>query len=108
MRKTYIKPEMNSEKFITNEYIAVCWDLRCYTPLCKYNDYNNRIGGIYEDTDEGLNKCVKDYDKSNIIHEAGDTDYETEGKYYHIGRFLSLHHELTITKHGDGTTANAS
>ena len=31
MRKIYIKPEMNSEEFVTNEYIAACWSAECKT-----------------------------------------------------------------------------
>lgn len=29
MRKIYIKPMMNSEEFVTNEYIAVCYTVEC-------------------------------------------------------------------------------
>ena len=31
MRKTYIRPEMHSEEFVTNEYVAACWSATCKT-----------------------------------------------------------------------------
>lgn len=96
MRKEYVKPLMESEEFVSNEYVAACWDLRCDTPFCEYNRYLNRIGGDSYGEDELL-ECVKDYEKeySNIIHQGGDKTYEDTGKYYHSGGLG--HHELTIT-----------
>ena len=31
MKRTYIKPFMESEEFVTNEYVAACWLVTCIT-----------------------------------------------------------------------------
>ena len=31
MKRTYIKPFMESEEFVTNEYVAACWLVTCET-----------------------------------------------------------------------------
>ena len=30
--KTYVKPMMQSETFVANEYIAACWKIKCNVP----------------------------------------------------------------------------
>lgn len=92
MKREYVKPVIESEEFVANEYVAACWDLKCNTPFCKYNDYNNRIGGD-KYTENDFEKCVEDFNKAQIIHKGGDHVYETSSKYYHIGGIG--HHELT-------------
>ena len=29
MKKAYVKPVMESEAFVANEYVAACWDVYC-------------------------------------------------------------------------------
>lgn len=29
MKKNYVKPEMGSEAFVANEYVAACWTVEC-------------------------------------------------------------------------------
>ena len=31
MKKAYVKPVMESEEFVANEYVAACWTLTCIT-----------------------------------------------------------------------------
>lgn len=102
MKKTYVKPTAECEEFVANEFVAACWDLRCYTPGCKYNDYKNRIGGDkYNYTDEDFLRCVNEYGKEDVIH-GGDEKHwsllgwENPDSYYHSGGVG--HHKLTITR----------
>lgn len=37
MKKTYIKPFMESEEFVTNEYVAACWLVTCLTDPDREN-----------------------------------------------------------------------
>ena len=30
--KTYVKPMLQSETFVANEYIAACWKINCNVP----------------------------------------------------------------------------
>lgn len=32
MRKEYVKPSITSEEFVSNEYIAACWNISCNVP----------------------------------------------------------------------------
>lgn len=46
--KKYVKPTMNGEMFVANEYVGACWKIGCNTSAA--NDYedsinNNPIGG---------------------------------------------------------------
>lgn len=48
MRKEYVKPVMESEAFVSNEYVAACWTLTC-TGTC---------GGVETTRDEGYSEGV--------------------------------------------------
>lgn len=112
MKKTYVKPVMESEEFVANEYVAACWDLKCDTIGCEYDKYAVRIGGNqYSNTADDFARCVQDLGDSKKIHAANSLNSckngltsilggETSGEYYHIGGFqtdFALHHKLTIT-----------
>ena len=45
MKKEYVQPIMSGEQFVPNEYVTVCYKIRCRTP----ND-NDRFRYLYEDT----------------------------------------------------------
>ena len=96
MKKTYVKPIMEMEGFVPNEYVAACWKLTCGTFWCDYNSYNYIIGGDKYSEDD-FAKCVNDCGKKNVIHAGGDKGYEDSSKYYHAGGWFGYHHELTIT-----------
>lgn len=124
MKKTYVKPVMESEEFVANEYVAACWDLKCDTIGCEYDKYAVRIGGS-QYTAEDFARCVEDLNDPYKIHAANSLascdslgnfflGAETDGKYYHIGGFQTVidwHHELTITlisEETDNVHPNAS
>lgn len=107
MKKEYIKPLMDSEMFIANEYIATCWDVRClYKDInlstCKYNDEeylkNHHINGL--NLKEALSK---DYDFMHIgivseYHKVQISTFqfteEDPSKYYHETGVPTVHHEV--------------
>lgn len=51
MKKKYVRPAMESETFITDEYIAACWTVWCNVPSgIGYIEKNGRKGyQAYED-----------------------------------------------------------
>lgn len=74
MRKEYVKPVMESEEFISNEYVATCWTLDCtkcdgyletrsdaYSegPMLYENDLWNSIG-------EKKSPCSSKIDKTTF------------------------------------------
>lgn len=107
MKKTYVKPIMEMEGFVPNEYVAACWELTCKVSSCGYN---KRIGGDGYSAND-LEKFVNDYNQSNVIHAGNNSEYyhgggglldfykEDPAEYYHVKVVLGMefHHELTIT-----------
>ena len=108
MRKEYVKPVMESEEFVTNEYIAACW-----TFSCQHCSYSNKIGGNY--TENELDTCVNNYPEATIHsgrHAASQTvgtGAEDSSSYYHTDTSTDRCHPLSYPElAGRGTTANAS
>lgn len=84
MRKEYVKPVMESEEFISNEYVASCYTIKCTNSKgsCgnitgKYNDYegsltvNDEGVGVYYGTIGTSSGCTnktnpKDYDVKDL------------------------------------------
>lgn len=95
MKKEYVKPVIESEEFVANEYVAACWNVHCTLHngnflSCGQEDWS--IKGY-----DSIEAYIKDNpDRHPYIHNDMDTNYEESGKYYHIGS-LNLHHELLIT-----------
>ena len=56
MRKEYVKPMMESEEFVSNEYVAACWRVTCDT-LTGHDHCN------------GSSTIITDEDKNNNIRE---------------------------------------
>lgn len=54
--KTYVKPMMQSETFVANEYIAACWKINCNVPT-GYGFIDDNGNGSY---DRGETKLTSD------------------------------------------------
>lgn len=53
MKKEYVKPAMESETFITDEYVAACWTVWCNVPWgYGYYEKNGRPGYQEDSEDE--------------------------------------------------------
>lgn len=46
MRKEYVKPVMESEEFVSNEYVAACWTATCLECGTEKEAYDNMATGI--------------------------------------------------------------
>lgn len=88
MKKEYMKPVMESEAFVANEYVAACWFIRC-----------NRNHNIYSDVVKNKDSAEAALDSVSVKHTAFDKndihkgiDFDLDGhwgilenasKYYH-------------------------
>lgn len=55
MKKTYVRPMMVGERFVSNEYVAACWKINCNVELgIGFKDTNEN--GKYDSTDEVICK----------------------------------------------------
>lgn len=53
MKKTYVRPMMVGERFVSNEYVAACWKINCNVELgIGFIDTNGN--GQYDSTDEKI------------------------------------------------------
>lgn len=69
MKKDYVKPTIESEEFVANEYVAACWTVACKECLAfqeGYDDLKNRVESgtflvktmdVYTDTLGGADPC---------------------------------------------------
>lgn len=70
--KKYVKPMMSSELFMTNEYVAACYKIRCMTPnrnstyYYLYNDANDN--GVWDSEDQLLYKNYLGFRGCNNWH----------------------------------------
>lgn len=62
MRKEYVKPVMESEEFVSNEYVAACWTVACNECLGKEKGYENLKSGVT--TEKFLGKEMSIYQNS--------------------------------------------
>ena len=51
MKKAYVKPVMESEAFVANEYVAACWTMTCTNSTKSCGDYEYKgdtsvLGGL--------------------------------------------------------------
>lgn len=65
MRREYVKPVMQSEEFVANEYVAACWKMKCNVPYgFGYYELNGEEG-YQKDGDKyiagGAAGCGEDY-----------------------------------------------
>ena len=111
MRKKYVKPVMENENFVANEYIAACWEVSC--SHCQ--EYGTVIiGGRYSADANGFQDCVSAQSSSlihlsvNGHHVVGGTNEKNDPNGYYHGSGDRNHHKLNYSLNGYGTTANAS
>ena len=124
--KTYVKPMMESEAFVANEYVAACWYVSCNHrstgaviggTLCEYG--TQLYGGDYETFEELANYSSFDVHKGDSSHTylfwtngLLDSAKESESSFYHssntaLGSFAG-HHLVSYELKGNGTSSNAS
>lgn len=65
MRKTYVKPMMQSEAFVANEYVAACWKINCNVPN-GYGYLDNDNSGSYTSGDTLLTPTEKNGQPSTV------------------------------------------
>lgn len=50
MRKDYVKPTMESEAFVANEYVAACWTVACNECSAIQEGYDDLKNGVKSET----------------------------------------------------------
>lgn len=112
MKRTYIKPFMESEEFVTNEYVAACFNVSCGRNLCNYETFT--IKG--NDEQSAIATYLHDINGGNDSFHPGDPEHkyatgiigtspEETDEYYHVpwGALITdTHHRLTISKDEGG------
>ena len=114
MKRTYIKPFMESELFVTNEYVAACWKAQCNrglgTGICDYNNNPVRFDGS-NDWEVAVSNYLASYGNTGALHQGDCMDndihsginevaltYEDSKGYYHSTNVDGVHHELTFKR----------
>ena len=76
MRREYVKPVMQSEEFVANEYVAACWTIHCNVPTgTGYLETNSQVGLQITGSNPDL-KLVDYAWGCNAKHEAHGIDAE--------------------------------
>lgn len=110
MKRTYIKPFMESEEFVTNEYVAACFFPVCNRWGCEYNDDKS-----IEIKGENLQMAIDNYLEAhgggndtlhgNKEHNLASWPFhEEEGNYYHrptFGQIADYCHKLDFENNGN-------
>ena len=100
MKRTYVKPVMESEAFVANEYVAACWKVTCDT-----------VGG--HSVCNGSSAIISDADRETHIKDFGFMDQFPDGAFVvqsgnwyngEIGGRTTWHH-VSIE---EATNSNAS
>lgn len=108
MRKEYVKPMMQSEEFVANEYVAACWSISCNVPEgTGYYEKNGQPG--YQSGKKGDQKIASGKG-CNAVHVASGLDaeepkanamwQEKNGKCYKVFYFKAkVHGKDTLSDH---------
>ncbi len=67
MKKEYVKPVMESEEFVANEYVAACWKYVCH-------GYNTKIN-IDRNSHEAHGPVSERFDTKQAVTETRDFDF---------------------------------
>ena len=111
MKRTYVKPVMESEEFVANEYVAAC-----YLITCKEGDYVAVEGSVatFHHDSHGSFIYVSDSEPNFDAFDRNNDGFvwqllPTYGDAYNgdIGG-VSGKHPVTSEKLGDGNGPNAS
>ena len=103
MKKEYVKPIMESEEFVANEYVASCILITCNRSEGKCSKRTDKITG-YTDIEAYLTATggtsrlhTATENHSYYTHESGNgqTQLETSGKYYHTVESNGVCHSVT-------------
>ena len=69
MKKEYVQPIIEEEKFVANEYIAACWSIACNFPYGYGYFEKNGIPGYQKGEDEYITSgygCDKKHEANGI------------------------------------------
>lgn len=76
MRREYVKPVMQSEEFVANEYVAACWTIHCNVPYGTGYLEKNGQAGLQKEGNDPDRKLVEYAWGCNAKHEAHGIDAE--------------------------------
>lgn len=105
MRKEYVKPVMESEEFVLNEYVAACWQINCTYTKCTNPSYiiNDKTFSS-ADLHSGQSDH-KYFSHTNASENSGKTEPEVSTAYYHtVGNYCHAVSRQSLS----GRQANAS
>lgn len=104
MKREYVKPVIESEEFVANEYVAACWHVSCphtedFIFACKYQDWDikgfDSVGAYIDEHPSG--------NELRLIHKGtsdhGYVNNEKPDSYYHNTSVDGIHHELTVVSY---------
>lgn len=109
MRKIYIKPEMNGEKFITNEYVSACYIAKCVYYGDKFYSCKWQLTIKGNTQQEAINNYLSANNGGDASLHPGSEDhkvgfgfpinptYEESDKYYHKPN-MGYDHEMTFER----------
>ena len=102
MKKEYVKPVIESEEFVANEYVASCWDVRCEGTVLglgiwgheRHGDMGSVAHLLHDPTFD-----IGDADQDGFYSETHNTllgNYTTN--HWNGGNSGVEHHNVTVTK----------
>lgn len=68
MRREYVKPVMQSEEFVANEYVAACWKMKCNVPYGFGYYEKNGVTGYQRGKDQYIAGGAKGCDEDYVAH----------------------------------------
>ncbi len=68
MRREYVKPVMQSEEFVANEYVAACWKMNCNVPYGFGYYEKNNVKGYQRGKDQYIAGDAKGCDEDYVAH----------------------------------------
>lgn len=74
MRREYVKPVMQSEEFVANEYVAACWTIHCNVPYGTGYLETNGQADLQTGKNNPDRKLVENAWGCNEKHEAHGID----------------------------------
>ena len=104
IKREYVKPVIESEEFVANEYVAACWHVSCPKEGsglldCHYRSWDIKgfdSVGAYIDAHPSVEEL-------RLIHKGtsdhGYINNEKTDSYYHNTSIDTYHHELTVVSY---------
>lgn len=95
MKREYVKPVIESEEFVANEYVAACWIIKCKKTGETFVQKTDPSWDAWDSDNDGFGQEKYFSVKGDYIYRGDRFDHDGENTPLDLG-LISAYHEVTF------------